>query len=264
MLKGAIHIHSSYSDGDLTLAELKRVFASAGCAFLCVTDHAEAFDAEKLKSYLHECASLSNGSFCFVPGLEYECQERMHILGYGVTSRVNSQDPPEVIRHIRSQGGIAVIAHPKDAAFSWIENFPVLPDGIETWNSKYDGQYAPRPGAISLLHRLQRRKPDLHAFYGLDLHWKNQFRGLFTFVRCQVPVREEILAALMRGDYFVRKAGLELLADGRVPDRMLERFAIVHARSSRVREWFRRGKGVMDRFGVTVPASIKSQLRRIF
>ena len=83
MLKGAIHIHSTYSDGEFTLPELRDVFRSAGCAFVCMTDHAEAFDAESLHRYQAECEALSDGSFCFIAGLEYGCEQKMHILGYG-------------------------------------------------------------------------------------------------------------------------------------------------------------------------------------
>src|ERR1700720_851905 len=109
MLKGVLHIHSTYSDGELCLRDLKELFVSAGCAFSCVTDHADAFDSEKLTSYIQECRALSDGSFRFIPSLEYGCKERMHVLGYGVTSQADTQDPQEVIRHIENEGGVSVI-----------------------------------------------------------------------------------------------------------------------------------------------------------
>ncbi len=56
----------------------------------------------------------------------------------------------------------------------------MLPRGLETWNSKYDGRYAPRPGTFDLLLRVRERRPDMLAFFGQDLRWKQQFRGLFT------------------------------------------------------------------------------------
>jgi aryl-alcohol dehydrogenase-like predicted oxidoreductase len=49
--------------------------------------------------------------------------------------------------------------------------FDPLPDGIEVWNSKYDGRYAPRPGTFEMLARTKVRRPDVRAFYGQDLHW---------------------------------------------------------------------------------------------
>jgi predicted metal-dependent phosphoesterase TrpH len=112
MLKGAIHIHSTYSDGEFTLGELRRVLLAAGCSFVCMTDHAEFFDYEKLEAYTRECESLSDDRFRFVAGLEYACDGRMHVLGLGVTSHVASTNPQSVIRHIEDRAGVSVIAHP--------------------------------------------------------------------------------------------------------------------------------------------------------
>lgn len=264
MLKGGMHIHSTYSDGEFSLRELREVFLSDGCSFACMTDHADSFDLHKLEDYVRECASLSDQQFAFIAGLEYECRGRIHILGLGATSLVLAQDPIAVIRHIESEGGISVIAHPHDAGFALIESLHVLPDAIEVWNSKSDGRYAPRPSAIAFLRRLQARKPTMHAFYGQDLHWKKQFRGLFNIVHCQAASREDILGALKRGDYFGTKADLRLPSTGEVSESLLGQFAVTQRRSVRMREWLKSGKKVMDSFGITVPASVKAQLRRVF
>jgi hypothetical protein len=264
MLRGAIHIHSRYSDGEFSLPELREIYLSAGFRFAGMTDHAEAFDSEKLEAYVAECRSLSDDRFCFVPGLEYECQNRLHILGYGMTVLASTRDPQAVIRKIEELGGISVIAHPADAAFEWVESFELLPQGIEVWNSKYDGRYAPRPATFLLLHRLQQRKPSLRAFYGQDLHWKKQFRGLANVVCCQGVSQEEILAALARGEYRGVKDHLELPADGKVPQSLLEHFGSVHEHSDRFRRWAKKAKQVTDRLGVNVPTTLKAQLRRFF
>jgi len=104
MLKGALHIHSTYSDGEFTLPELRDLFLADGCSFLCMNDHAEYFDEARLKRYAEECHSLSDDTLRFVSGLEYECEKRMHILGYGASILVSSKDPQTVIRQIDAQG----------------------------------------------------------------------------------------------------------------------------------------------------------------
>jgi predicted metal-dependent phosphoesterase TrpH len=264
MLKGAIHCHSTYSDGEYTLGQLRDALLAQGFRFACMTDHAEAFDARSLAAYVAECESLSDERFRFVAGLEYECERRMHVLGYGVTSPAGTTDPQEVIRHIEGEGGIPVIAHPMDSMFDWIETFDALPRGIETWNSKYDGRYAPRAATFRLLGRLRERKPEMRAFYGTDLHWRKQFRGLFNLVRCETPTRGEILAAFARGDYVGVKDGVELPSDGRLPEELLARFAATNARYHRVRRWLKGAKRLSGRVGANLPAPIKAQLRRIF
>jgi len=263
MLKGVLHIHSTYSDGEFSLAQLRDLFAAAGCRFACITDHADALDGRH-QAYRRECEARSDERFCFVPGLEYGCVERMHVLGYGVTAPIPSIDPEAVIRRIRELGGLAVIAHPRDAAFAAIERFEPLPDGIEVWNSKYDGRYAPRPGTFALLDRLRARRADLRAFYGQDLHWKRQYRGLFTLVEADRPEPRAILAALRAGRFTAIKGGRRLPATGDVPADVLAAFARAHDRSQAMRRWIGRTKRWADGFGMPVPAPIKAQLRRMF
>jgi hypothetical protein len=148
--------------------------------------------------------------------------------------------------------------------FSWIETFEVLPKGIETWNSKYDGRYAPRAGTFALLHRLRNRRPDMLAFYGQDLHWKKQYRGLFNLLECDRRDGQSILTALANGRYSGQKGELQLPSSGVLPPELLASFAQQHAQSDRVRNFLKSGKKALDRMGIAVPASIKSQLRRIF
>jgi hypothetical protein len=264
MLKGAMHVHSTYSDGEFTLAELRRVFLDGGCAFVCMTDHAEYFDPDQLRQYIDECQALSDDRFLFVAGLEYECEERMHILGYGATQRVDSQDPETVIRHIEQQGAVSVIAHPKNDFFEWIEKFETLPQGIETWNSKYDGRYAPRPGTFALLQRLRERKPEMRSFYGQDLHWKRQFRRLFVQLDSAPTNAQGILAALANGAYSGVKGELVLPSSGILDQELLSQFANAHAISYRMWQFLKQSKQALDRVGIRVPESVKAQIRRIF
>jgi hypothetical protein len=266
MLQGALHIHSTYSDGEFSLAELRDLFVAAGCRFACVTDHADAFagDEARLEAYRRECAERSDARFAFVAGLEYTCIGRMHVLGYGVTTPIDSTDPEIVIRRIRDLGGIAVIAHPKDAAFDAVESFDPLPDGIEVWNTKYDGRYAPRPGTFALLGRAKARRPGILAFYGQDLHWRRQYRGLFTVVDSPTAQPAAVLAALAAGRFYALKDGHQLPSDGVLAPDALAAFARVHRRSQRMRAWLRRMKVWTEGVGVAVPQPIKAQLRRIF
>jgi hypothetical protein len=188
----------------------------------------------------------------------------MHILGYRATKLTESSDPQEVIRHIDSQGALSVVAHPKNDFFEWIESFDTLPLGIETWNTKYDGRYAPRPGTFALLLRLKNRAPQMHAFYGQDLHWKKQFRGMFITLECDSLDPAAILSALAAGRYNAEKDKLRLPSSGVLPEALLEEFDHVHARSYRMWQLMKTGKQVLDRMGIRIPESLKAQLRRIF
>jgi len=264
MLKGILHVHSTWSDGEYSLPELRQSLLRSGFDFACMTDHAQFFDAGRAGAYAAECQRLSDDRFLFISGLEYECQDRMHILGLGVATLTDLTDPQGVIAHIENLGGISIIAHPPDSAFARIESFQRLPRGIEAWNTKSDGRYAPRPPTFELIRRLRRRKGDLLAFYGVDLHFRAQFRGLRTEVDCSQLSPASIISALDRGQYLGVKDELRLPSDGVVNDTFLQRFQLVHHRSDRMRRLVKGTKSLMDRMGVAVPKALKRQLRRIF
>lgn len=263
-MKGVLHVHSTWSDGEFTLPELRDLFLAAGCRFACVSDHADAFDAVKRDAYVRECETLSDAAFRFIPSLEYGCVDRMHILGYGCTALIESTDPAAVIAGIRGADALAVIAHPKESAFEGIARLHPVPHGIEVWNSKYDGRFAPRPATFELLARVREREPSVRAYFGQDLHWRRQYRGLFVHVEVDRPDRLSVLDALRRGAFVGVKDDLTLLSSGRLTPAVEARFQRAQQRTRLVRDWVRRAKAVTDASGLRVPAAIKSQLRRIF
>ena len=263
-LRGVLHVHSTYSDGDFTLAELRETFLAAGCRFACVTDHADAFDGPRLEAYRRECEQRSDERFRFIAGLEYGCRDRMHVLGYGVTEPIDSTDPETVIAGIRALGGIAVVAHPKDSAFDGIEQFDPLPDGIEVWNTKYDGRYAPRPWTFDLLQRLKARASGIRAFYGQDLHWRRQCRELLTLVDIGELNRDAILSALKSGRFSGLRHGRLLSSDGTLEPSARAAYARWHRRSRALRDAARTVKHWIEGAGIRIPLPIKAQLRRIF
>jgi hypothetical protein len=264
MLKGAIHTHSTYSDGDLTLAELREVYRAAGCAFVCLTDHAEVFNTDKARAYVAECASLSTPDFQLIPGLEFAGERRLHVLGLGVTELGVGRNPVEIFEHIARAGGVSIVAHPHPDHFAWLETLSALPQGIEVWNSKYDGRYAPRVATFDLLATLKRRRPDMRAFYGQDYHWRRQYRGLFVESAARQPLRTDVLAAFAAGDFAGVKERYRLPSSGRLTDAERVRFSEVHERSERIRGLVKQARTLAVRWGMPVPPGLKAQLRRIF
>ena len=264
MLRGVLHVHSTYSDGEFSLAELRAALGASGCQFICMNDHAEYFDEEKLAAYSHECEMLSDQSLLVIPGLEYTCREGMHVLGYGSESLADTDDPERIFEQIARAGGVSAIAHPWESAFARIKSFTVLPDGIEAWNAKYDGRYAPRPAVFELFRCLRERKQELRAFYGIDLHWRSQFRDLFVELSEGRLERRAIIDSLRAGKASGRKADLCLGADGKATSAQLTHFRNVHLVYDVIRRSANRATKLGRRMGIGVPASLKRQLRRVF
>lgn len=263
-MEGILHVHSTYSDGEFTLTELRNALRGDGYRFVCMADHAEAFDAGKVERYLAECAALSDTEFFFVPGLEFECEQRLHIVGYGCTRLAQSTNPEEIISHIGSAGGLSVIAHPPDAHFAWLEAFAVRPFGLEVWNSKYDGRYAPRPATFRLLRKWRTGATPVRAFYGVDLHWRKQFRGLACRVFGASPDHAGVLCAFADDRYAGVYGTLLLPPSGEVDARWLARAERRNRRSSGFRKMMRGAKRLMDKAGIRVPPAVKAEIRRWF
>ena len=263
-LDGILHVHSTYSDGELSLAELRDALRRDGYRFVCMADHAEAFDTGKVERYLAECAQLSDSEFFFVPGLEFECERRLHIVGYGCTRLASSTNPEDVIAHIGSTGGLAVIAHPPDAHFSWLESLAVRPYGLEVWNSKYDGRYGPRPSTFGLLRNWRTGANPVQAFYGVDLHWRKQFRGLGCRVFEASADRAGVLGALAAGRYAGTHEALLLPPSGEVDPGWLAQAGRRNRRYSGFRKLMKGAKRLLDKAGLRVPPGVKSEIRRWF
>jgi hypothetical protein len=84
MLKAALHVHSAYSDGEYTLAELKRIFAGLGCSVVGITFMTTASTNSSWRitsANARRCPMNASERFLFLCSLEYRWEQEMHILG---------------------------------------------------------------------------------------------------------------------------------------------------------------------------------------
>ena len=148
---GNIHIHSIYSDGSGSVAEIAAAAATAGINYIIITDH------ETLKALPEE--GFYNGVAVLV-GVEFN-QKSCHYLALGLSTMLpsNETEPQQVIDAVQAVGGLGFIAHPFEkgsrlfddgAAFPWTA-WPVFRfTGIEIWNysSCWRGRAASVPRVI--------------------------------------------------------------------------------------------------------------------
>jgi hypothetical protein len=132
---GNIHIHSTYSDGSGSVAEIAAAAASSGISYVLITDH-ETLDALPEEGFHNGIAVLVgvelNGKCC-------------HYLALGL-SRIppfNEAEPQQVIDAVRCKGGLGFIAHPFERGTPYIDSGVSFPwtswpvfgfTGIEIWN----------------------------------------------------------------------------------------------------------------------------------
>ena len=206
-LKGALHVHSSISyDGIMSVEELSLFFKRKKFDFVLITEHSENVSKVIMNKLIGECKRLSSSEFLIIPGLEFSCGDGIHILGLGVNGISESGDWLEVTRHIHQQGGVAVLAHPTKQEYSfdgaWIEEL----DGVEIWNSAYDGKFLPQAESIKTFKKLAQQNPHLKPFAGMDLHREKDYHDVALKIKGNDLNQAQILKDLKKGNFTVESA----------------------------------------------------------
>ena len=206
-LKGALHVHSSIShDGVMSVEELSVFFKRRKFDFVLITEHSENVSEGIMNKLIDECIRFSSSEFLIIPGLEFSCRDDLHILGLGVSRTSESDDPLEVTHHIRQQGGVAVLAHPTKKEYSldgaWIEEL----DGVEIWNSAYDGKFLPQAESIKTFRKLAKQNFHLKPFAGMDLHREKDYHDVALRIKGNDLNQAQILKHLKKGNFTVESA----------------------------------------------------------
>lgn len=215
-VKGAFHIHSTYSgDGELELSRIKDLYFSDGYNFLAINEHQHDMDQFKFGRLVDECERLSEREFLLIPGIEFNCY-RNHILGIGIQAYPESVKGDEVIDSIKDSGGFSVWAHPRKNRFSLPDHLIRELDGIEIWNSKFDGKYAPQSEVIRYCTEKRNQTPRLRAVCSVDLHFRTQFRDLAMYCEVNQLTRNSIIESLHEGKYYGSTGSVRVDSTGTV------------------------------------------------
>ena len=175
-VKGLIHIHSKYSDGDLSLPEIKEKAQKLGAKFVLMADHMEYFKSQKeLNEMVDECRKLSDNNFLIVPGFEVSPKRSYHIIVYNGRNFIN-HDPDfnDIIKQDFTEEQFLVLAHASHYSGKLPKELIDKLDGIEVWNAKYDSKYAPNIKSFRHLEEtnlIAMAGLDAHSAAGLDKFW---------------------------------------------------------------------------------------------
>ncbi len=148
MLLCDFHIHTSYSDGKLTVPEVVDFYGRLGFDCICITDHLA--DPRRLIGKLARLSNMTVSedqleeyfeviererqrawrkyNMIVMTGIEfnkdgYTSKTSAHLLGIDLKSPIPSAlDLPETIAHIHAQGGLAVASHPHIMKSEWGKN----------------------------------------------------------------------------------------------------------------------------------------------
>lgn len=142
-VRGAIHVHSDYSDGD---ADMEAIFAAALEAdldYLLITDHHQPHAARDGWHGRH-----GDHPLLIVVGTEFTTAERHDILAFGIHAPVATRRRPTLaaLQLLHDLGAVTFVAHPQGRDFvyarvqryAWTEWDATTYAGLEVWNYMHD------------------------------------------------------------------------------------------------------------------------------
>ena len=212
---GALHVHTTRSDGRLTPEESMEFHRSNGYHFLAITDH----------DVITDIAHLSTPDFLNIPGVEVSyghnpAGQSYHIVLVGISrlSRPPIGQPIQtVIDQWASAAQLAFLAHPYWSGTTLLEMLPLERlAGMEIFNTSAQTDLGKGLATVHWDDLLLRDKRWL-GFAVDDTHGINDdAAGGWVVVKSETLTRAAILAALNQGAFYA-SSGPEIF-DFRVED----------------------------------------------
>ena len=198
--KGNTHIHSTASDGGMSIAEIAELYARAQYDFIFCTDHWVVLDADK---------GCENLPLLLLDGIELDGRDNtgalFHVVCLGKTNGITREEGFEsAMQKARKQNAILVLAHPYwsgnslEDANRW--NF----DGVELYNHVCHWLNGKSDGLIHWNAMLEKN-PDTLNFSVDDAHLRPEhpgWNGGWIVVNASELSREAVLTAIKHGNFF--------------------------------------------------------------
>lgn len=223
--KGNLHMHTTRSDGHLSLEEAIHTYQKNGYDFIAVTDHRRpGTTIEPHTTGLVDETEITMQEMLLLSGVEWDTGGRntdlegdvstFHILGIGMTSNEQGKDfgeirhpsPEQMIDTIKKDGGFAILAHPSwsvmdpasineaegvDAAeiYNAVSGLPWNGDRADSsaWFDIWATHYGILMPAVA--------GDDTHGYSGDECQ-------SFTMVNAKELTRDAILQALYEGNFY--------------------------------------------------------------
>ena len=216
LLKGIAHVHTTFShDGEISLEHLSNICSARNIDFVLISEHAQDLDQNSFANLIKNADRCSTNRTLLIPGLEFEGENDVHLLAYGISSFIDpGKNLTEIATLVQKQGGLNIIAHPKRNGYFVPDELVGFMNGIEIWNTKMDGSFAPNAKSLALLRSLRMRNAKISGYAGLDLHWEKQKIMVFVNVFGAYPQKGALVSALRSSNFTLSNAFLNLKPDG--------------------------------------------------
>ena len=200
------HIHSTFSDGQLTIAELVDLYGKRGFGAIAITDHLcetdtflgraarylnHTLNPEKYKTYIdtikaEAIRAREQYNMLVLPGFEItknfiSNNRSAHMLALGIETFVSANDPIEdICKNIRNLGGLVIAAHPVNTRMNEKQTYHLW-NRREELNLLIDAwEVASGPHIFT-----EVQESGLPMIANSDLHRVNQMTSWKTVLNCE-------------------------------------------------------------------------------
>ena len=207
MMLADMHIHSTYSDGKLTIAEIVDFFGSRGFKIIAITDHLceektflgkasnflkKTLTKETFPYYMKEIKAegeraMKHYGMLVIPGLELTknsltFHKSAHILAIGINDFINADGTiDDLIKRIKSQDALAIAAHPVSTRFFEHQTYQLWDNRIE-----YAGMFDAWEVASGPFIFNEVMESGLPLIANSDFHHPKQMRSWKTLIQCEL------------------------------------------------------------------------------
>jgi hypothetical protein len=199
--KGALHLHTTRSDGKLTPAESVQFHRENGYHFMAPTDH----------SVITDCSPFASDGFLAIPGIEVsyghnEVGQSYHLVVIGVRQGVrvpHGRPVQEAIDLWAEAGRLVFLAHPYWSGMTSPELLPLERlAGLEIFNTSSQTDLGKGLATVHWDDLLVRGK-HWHGFAVDDTHGVNDdAAGGWVWVKSERLTEDAILDALNQGLFY--------------------------------------------------------------
>ncbi|MGC8976493.1 MAG: PHP domain-containing protein [Candidatus Ratteibacteria bacterium] len=190
--KGNVHIHTTNSDGKLSVEEIVKIYRENSYNFIFITDH------NKITFY-----QSPYDDFLVIKGVEFN-KNSLHILGLDLNENfsIESLSPQEIINKINELGGFAILCHPY---WSGITSIDILSlkgfIGIEIFNNTCE---ITKGKGYSTVHydEILQKEMKVFSFAVDDAHSEKDIIGSFIMVKAKSFDKEEICNSIKSGFFY--------------------------------------------------------------
>jgi len=132
-MKLDLHVHTRYSKDSFCLAyKALKEAKKKGLDGIAITDH------NTIRGWPEAIEAAKKLDILLILGEEIKCKEGIEVLGLFLKKEIHPDSLDNVVKEIKKQKGVAILAHPfyKKNSFSEIEDYVKKVDAMELLNSR--------------------------------------------------------------------------------------------------------------------------------